>query len=94
MWVPLVGVVVLVDVVGCLWVGVEAECVLAGVLSVVPLLGFLVAAGYAVVCCAYGWADPFVVDACLEPFVEVHLLFFLSLGIWWCRGMGDASFVG
>ena len=85
-WIPLVGVVVLVDVVGCLWVGVEAECVLAGVLSVVPLLGFLVAAGYAVVCCAYGWADPFVVDACLEPFVEVHgrvhLLSFFSFGMW------------
>jgi len=80
--VPLVGVVVLVDCVGCLWVGVEAEYVLAGVLSVVPLLGFLVAAGYAVVGCAGGWADPFVVDACLEPFVDVHCLFFLSLGIW------------
>ena len=62
---------------------------LAGVLSVFPLLGFLVAAGYAVVGCAGGWADPFVVDACLEPFVEVHGLFPFSLGIWWCRGMGD-----
>lgn len=70
---PFVGGVVVVGVVGGLFVFVEAEDVVAGVVALFPLLFFLLAHGDSVVCGADGWADPFVVDSGLEPLVECLL---------------------
>ena len=73
---PFVWGEVVVDVVGGGFVFVEAEDVVAGVVALFPLLFFLWAHGDAVVCGA-GWgADPFVVDAGLEPLVECHVFSF------------------